>query len=61
MKTNRKYITTVMWLLLLSSASYADGNKLLEQCLAAERSLDSTEVSDDPLGHGNVPWVCTRS
>ena len=32
--------------LLLSPQSYADGNKLLEQCISVERFLDSKTVGD---------------
>ncbi len=52
MKTNRKYIATLMCLLLLPSIGYTDGNKLLEQCLPSERFLDSQEVPDNALDAG---------
>ncbi len=52
MKTNRRYIATVMWLLLMSPTSYADGNKLLEQCLVAERYYDNKEVPYDFMDLG---------
>lgn len=50
MKTNRKYFAAVIWLLILSSTSYADGNTLLGQCLTAERGIDKNEVPDDIIG-----------
>jgi len=52
MKTNRKYFAAVIWLLILSSTSYADGNKLLEQCLVAERYYDNKEVPYDFMDLG---------
>lgn len=47
MKTKRKYFAAVIWLLILSSTSYADGNKLLGECLTAERVIDNNRVIDE--------------
>ena len=49
MKTVGIYISLVVGLLLNSSASYADGNKLLQQCSEVEKVMDGT-MTDDKFG-----------
>lgn len=47
MRSLRKFVLVVVWFLLSSPQSYADGNKLLEQCIAVERFLDTKAVGDE--------------
>ncbi len=47
MKVFRKYIVSIVALMLFSSSIYADGNKLLEQCIAAEKFLDTQEIHNE--------------
>lgn len=44
MKAFRKYIVSIVALMLFSSSIYADGNRLLEQCIATEKFLDTQEI-----------------
>lgn len=47
MKTPRKYIVATLVLMLFSSSVYADGNKLLEQCISTERYIDTGEIKNE--------------
>lgn len=47
MKILRKYIVSIVALMLFSSSLYADGNKLLVQCIAAEKFLDTKELQNE--------------
>ncbi len=51
MKTVGIYISLVVGLLLNSSASYADGNELLQRCSGVEKVMDGT-MTDDEFGAG---------
>jgi len=51
MKTVGIYISLVVGLLLNSSASYADGNELLQQCSGVEKIMDG-KTTDDQFGAG---------
>ena len=51
MKTVGIYISLVVGLLLNSSASYADGNKLLQECSGVETFMDG-KMTDDVFGAG---------
>ena len=51
MKTVGIYISLVVGLLLNSSASYADGNKLLQQCSEVEKRMDG-KTTDSGVGTG---------
>lgn len=51
MKVLKKYLVSIVVLMLFSSSSYADGNKLLEQCIATEKFLDTQEIQNE-LGIG---------
>jgi hypothetical protein len=51
MKTVGIYISLVVGLLLNSSASYADGNTLLQRCSVVEKFTDG-KTTDDELGAG---------
>lgn len=46
MKLYRKFMAFMVVLLLSTPVCYADGNKLLEQCTAAERFIDTQELRD---------------
>lgn len=47
MKVFRNCIMAIVALMIFSSSIYADGNKLLEQCIAAERFLDTREIQNE--------------
>ena len=47
MKIFRKNIVAIVGLVLFSSSIHADGNKLLEQCIAAERFFDTQEIQNE--------------
>ena len=51
MKVFRKYIASIVGLMLFSSLIYADGNQLLEFCIATEKYFDTREIQDE-LGMG---------
>ena len=51
MKTVGIYISLVVGLLLNSSASYADGNELLQQCSEVVKIMDG-KTTDDQFGAG---------
>lgn len=46
MKVFKKYIVSIVVSMLFSSSIYADGNKLLERCIAAEKYLDTQEIQN---------------
>ena len=47
MRVFRKYILSIVALMLFSSSIYADGNILLEQCIVAEKFLDTREIQNE--------------
>ncbi len=47
MKVFKKYVVSIVALMLFSSLIYADGNELLKQCIAAEKFIDTQEVQNE--------------